>query len=43
MQEDALQQLFPGLTEEERRLARETLDRYLEIAWEIMESAVDES
>jgi TRAP-type C4-dicarboxylate transport system substrate-binding protein len=27
--------LFPGLSEEEQRIAAENLDRYLELAWEI--------
>jgi hypothetical protein len=29
--------LYPGLTDEERRVAAENLDQYLELAWEIFE------
>lgn len=37
MQLESLSQLFPDLCEAERAVAIEALDRYLEIAWEILE------
>lgn len=37
MQLESLSQLFPDLCEAERAVAAEALDRYLEIAWEILE------
>jgi len=37
MQNENLRGWFPGLTEEELATARENLDRYLELAWEIWE------
>ena len=39
MQDENLRELFPGLTAEEMEIARENLDRYLEIAWEIAQAA----
>lgn len=37
MNEKDIGDLCPGLTNEERGLAAENLDRYLELAWEIFE------
>jgi hypothetical protein len=37
MNEKEIGDLYPGLTDEERRIAAENLDRYLELAWEIFE------
>jgi hypothetical protein len=34
---EELQRLYPHLTDDELSLAAEHLDRYLEIAWEIMQ------
>ncbi|MGC9224934.1 MAG: hypothetical protein ACP5E2_13485 [Terracidiphilus sp.] len=39
MQDDDLKDLYPALTDEELRIAVENLDRYLELAWEIIEDA----
>ena len=36
---DALKSLYPNLSLEELVLARENLDRYLSLAWEIFEEA----
>lgn len=35
--QESLRELFPGLSENELSLAAENLDRYLEVAWEIMQ------
>ena len=48
MNADPLRQLFPALTDAELNAARENLDLYLELAWEILEencglSTVDET
>jgi hypothetical protein len=37
MTEKEIEEFCPGLTDEERRIAAENLDRYLELAWEIFE------
>jgi hypothetical protein len=37
MTEQTIEDLYPGLTNEERKVAAENLDRYLELAWEIFE------
>jgi hypothetical protein len=37
MHTDAWKELYPTLTEEELQIARENLDAYLELAWEIYE------
>ncbi len=37
MNEQEIGDLYPGLTDEERRIAAENLDQYLELAWEIFE------
>jgi hypothetical protein len=39
MKDDELKNLYPTLTDEELRIALENLDRYLELAWEIVEDA----
>ena len=39
MKDDELKNLYPTLTDEELRIALENLDRYLELAWEIIEDA----
>lgn len=39
MQSPELKNLFPNLTAEELAVARDNLDQYLEIAWEILEDA----
>lgn len=39
MNEKEIAELYPGLTDEERSIAAENLDRYLELAWEIFEEA----
>ena len=36
---DLLKELYPALTDEELQIARENLDAYLELAWEIYEDA----
>jgi hypothetical protein len=41
MHHDPLRDLYPTLNEEELRIVKENLDRYLEIAWEIMEEMED--
>ena len=38
MQDEARRDLYLGLTDEERQVTQETLDRYLEVAWEIYEA-----
>jgi hypothetical protein len=38
-----LKSLYPGLTEAELMVARENLDRYLALAWEIFEESLMES
>jgi hypothetical protein len=35
MHDEPFKVLFPALTDAERETAREALDRYLELAWEI--------
>lgn len=37
MKEKEIGDLYPGLSDEERKIAAENLDRYLELAWEIWE------
>ena len=37
MRDESLQEMYRELTDDERRMAAETLDRYLEFAWEIFE------
>jgi len=37
MHDGTSREIYPALPDEERRIAEENLDRYLEIAWEIME------
>ena len=37
MKKEILDTLYPEFTDEERRVAGETLDRYLELAWEIFD------
>ncbi len=37
MDDEALKKLFPGLRDDELQTARENLDAYLELAWEIYE------
>jgi hypothetical protein len=37
MTEKDIGDLYPRLTDEERSIAAENLDRYLELAWEIFE------
>lgn len=37
MTENEIGDLYPGLIDEERKIAAENLDRYLELAWEIFE------
>ncbi len=37
MQENQLHGLYREFTDEERKIAEENLDRYLELAWEICE------
>ena len=37
MMEENMNDLYPTLTDDERRVAGETLDRYLELAWELYE------
>jgi hypothetical protein len=37
MQDDTIKALYPQLTEEERKICSENLDRYLELAWELYE------
>ena len=37
MKEQEIGDLYPGLTDEERKVAAENLDQYLELAWEIFE------
>jgi len=37
MNEKGIGDLYPGLSDEERRIAAENLDQYLELAWEIFE------
>jgi hypothetical protein len=39
MNEKEIGGLYSGLTDEERRVAEENLDRYLELAWEIWEES----
>jgi hypothetical protein len=39
MQNESLRALYPALTDEELKIAEETLDRYLELAWEILHEA----
>lgn len=39
MQDDALQALFPTLSNEKIRIVAESLDEYLALAWEIMRDA----
>jgi len=35
MNEKEIGDLYPELTDEERQIAMENLDRYLELAWEV--------
>lgn len=37
MTEKEIADLYPGLTDKERKIATENLDQYLELAWEIFE------
>ena len=37
MNDDEFKQLYPTLSDEELNIARENLDRYLELAWEIFQ------
>lgn len=37
MKEKEIGDLYPGLTDEEQKIAVENLDRYLELAWEVWE------
>jgi hypothetical protein len=37
MNEKGIADLYPGFTDEERQIAMENLDRYLELAWEVWE------
>jgi hypothetical protein len=37
MRENEIGELYPSLSDEERRIAAENLDQYLELAWEIFE------
>lgn len=37
MDDEVLKKLFPGLKDDELQTARENLDAYLELAWEIYE------
>lgn len=39
MNDDVWKELYPALTDEELQIARENLDAYLELAWEIYEDA----
>jgi hypothetical protein len=39
MNEKEIGDLYPGLTDEERSIAAENLDRYLELAWEVWEES----
>jgi len=39
MDNEALKKLFPSLADDELPAARENLDAYLELAWEIYEDA----
>ena len=36
---DLWRELYPALTDDELQIARENLDAYLELAWEIFEDA----
>jgi hypothetical protein len=38
MNDDIFAHLYPELTDNERHIAREALDRYLELAWELYEA-----
>jgi len=38
MEHESLRDLHPALSDEERKIAEENLDRYLELAWEIYQS-----
>jgi hypothetical protein len=40
MNEKEIGDLYPGLSDEERTIAVENLDRYLELAWEIFEDVL---
>jgi hypothetical protein len=37
MDDEALKKIFPGIKDDELQSARENLDAYLELAWEIFE------
>lgn len=39
MQEDPMRALFPNLTADELRIAVENFDRFLLLAWEIMQDS----
>jgi hypothetical protein len=38
MHNESLRALYPALTDEEQKIAEETLDRFLELAWEIYQT-----
>jgi hypothetical protein len=40
MHNEQLRALYSGLTDEEQEIANETLDRYLEVAWEIYQESL---
>lgn len=39
MHNESLRELYPALTDEEQKIAEETLDRFLELAWEIYQTS----
>jgi hypothetical protein len=39
MHNESLRELYPALTDEEQKIAAETLDRFLELAWEIYQTS----
>jgi hypothetical protein len=39
MQNENLEFLYPALSDADRKIAQEILDRYLELAWEIWEES----